>query len=305
MPTMILFAMIVAVFTVVQFIIDFSRNRSSDYLLVINGITFLVAIIGLLIFGFKSTLVDLSTYSVGHVYAYIGLIGGTLMLWYLARHLRGKKWYYYPGVLAGTGILLTLLLFAISPSFYTLFVYGLYAFFGQQAITNTVLEAMGWSAERAWYSFNYGLLLLAGGILVVLYNNFREEHPHHIFALTWALVMLISTWQHIRYEYYLAICIALLAAICVSFVIELVWRDYPGPVSGNSRDVGVGGAAGEETGAPSRKKPAKHTRKKAVRSSPVCLFHGPSLQSLSSGFLSSLFILRYQHPTPTCPQPVP
>ena len=115
MPTMILFAMIVAVFTVVQFIIDFSRNRSSDYLLVINGITFLVAIIGLLIFGFKSTLVDLSTYSVGHVYAYIGLIGGTLMLWYLARHLRGKKWYYYPGVLAGTGILLTLLLFAHQP----------------------------------------------------------------------------------------------------------------------------------------------------------------------------------------------
>ena len=129
--------MIVAVFTAVQFIIDFSRNRSSDYLLVINGITFLVAIIGLLLFGFKSTLVDLSTYSVGHIYAYLGLIGGTLMLWYLARLLRGKKWYYYPGVLAGTGILLVLILFALSPSLYTLFVYGLYAFFGQQAITNT------------------------------------------------------------------------------------------------------------------------------------------------------------------------
>jgi dolichyl-diphosphooligosaccharide--protein glycosyltransferase len=254
MPTMILFAMIVAVFTAVQFIIDFSRNRSSDYLLVINGITFLVAIIGLLLFGFRSTLVDLSTYSVGHIYAYLGLIGGTLMLWYLARNLRGKKWYYYPGVLAGTGILLVLILFTLSPSLYTLFVYGLYAFFGQQAITNTVLEAMGWSAERAWYSFNYGLLLLAGGILVVLYNNFREEHPHHIFALTWALVMLISTWQHIRYEYYLAICIALLAAICVSFVFGILWRDRVRLVSGSSIDEGAGGTVSQETGAPSRKK---------------------------------------------------
>lgn len=288
MPTMILFAMIVAVFTAVQFIIDFSRNRSSDYLLVINGITFLVAIIGLLLFGFRSTVVDLSTYSVGHIYAYLGLIGGTLMLWYLARHLRGKKWYYYPGVLAGTGILLVLILFTLSPSLYTLFVYGLYAFFGQQAITNTVLEAMGWSAERAWYSFNYGLLLLAGGILVVLYNNFREEHPHHIFALTWALVMLISTWQHIRYEYYLAICIALLAAICVSFVFGILWRDRVRLVSGSSIDEGAGGTVSQETGAPSRKKQAKHARKKATQSSPAA-YSGTLLGVLVLG-LSLLFI---------------
>jgi oligosaccharyl transferase (archaeosortase A-associated) len=156
-----------------------------------------------------------------------------------------------------------LLLFVLSPSLFTLFVYGLYAFFGQQAITNTVLEAMGWSAEHAWYSFNYGLLLLAGGILVVLYNNFREEHPHHIFALIWALVMLISTWQHIRYEYYLAVCIALLSAICVSFVIDLVWRDLRSLLSGLSRDEGMTGAVPQETGAPSRKKTAKHARKKA------------------------------------------
>jgi dolichyl-phosphooligosaccharide-protein glycotransferase len=267
MPTMILFAMIVAVFTAVQFVIDFSRNRSSDYLLVINGITFLVAIIGLLAFGFKSTLVDLSTYSVGHVYAYVGLIGGTFMLWYLARLLQGKKWYYYPGVLAGAGIIVTLLLFVLSPSLFTLFVYGLYAFFGQQAITNTVMEAMGWSVERAWYSFNFGLLLLAGGILVVLYNNYREEHPHHIFALTWAVVMLISTWQHIRYEYYLAICIALLAAICVSFALGLILRAYPGLIPGNSRNEGEGVAAEEESGVQSRKKQSKHTRKKVARSS--------------------------------------
>lgn len=288
MPTMILFAMIVAVFTAVQFIIDFCRNRSSDYLLVINGITFLVALIGLLLFGFKSTIVDLSTYSAGHIYAYLGLIGGTLMLWYLARLLRGKKWYYYPGMLAGTGVLIVLLLFAISPSLFTLFVYGLYAFFGQQAITNTVLEAMGWSADRAWYAFNYGLLLLAGGILVVLYRNLREEHPHHIFALTWALIMLISTWQHIRYEYYLAVCIALLAAICVSFVIDLVWRDRPGPVSGSSRDEGSAGADGQETVAPSRKKTAKHARKRSDPSPPAA-YSGTVLAVIVLG-LSLLFV---------------
>ena len=262
MPTMILFAMIAAIFTVVQFTIDFHRNRSSDYLLVLNCGTFLVAAAGLLVFGFKSTDVNLSNYSAGHIFAYAGLIGGTLLLWYLAHLLKGRSWYYYCGTIAGIGLVSAVALFVISQPLFTLFVYGLYSFFGQQAITETVLEAMGWSVERAWYSFNYGLLLMGGGILVVLYRNFREEHPHHIFALTWALVMLVSTWQHIRYEYYLAICIALMSAICVSFVIDLVRRDIPVLVPGTFPGQDAPGSEDQDTGTVSRKKKAKQVRKK-------------------------------------------
>lgn len=262
MPTMILFAMIVAVFTCVQFIFDFSRGRSGDYLLVINVTTFLIAIAGLILFGLKTTAVDLASYSIGHIFAYTGLIGGTILLWYLAHLLRGKKWYYYPGVLASAGILLAVLLFFLSPSLYNLFVYNLYAFFGQQAITNTVQEAMGWSIDHAWQSFNYGLLLMAGGILVVLYRNIREEHPHHIFALVWALVMLLSTWQHMRYEYYLAICIALLSAVCVSFVIDVIRPVIPGTAGSTAAGTDHPGEREPEAGSLSRKKQAKQARKK-------------------------------------------
>jgi len=269
MPTMILFAMIVAVFTCIQFIFDFSRGRSGDYLLVINVTTFLIAIAGLLLFGLKTTAVDLASYSIGHIFAYIGLIGGTILLWYLAHLLRGKKWYYYPGVLAGASILIAVLLFVVSQSLYTLFVYNLYAFFGQQAITNTVQEAMGWSIDHAWQSFNYGLLLMAGGILVVLYRNVREEHPHHIFALVWALVMLLSTWQHMRYEYYLAICIALLSALCVSFAIDLVWQSNIRSKSGLFGNDSAADAAGQVSGNVSRKKAAKYAKKKSGSSAPA------------------------------------
>ncbi len=269
MPTMILFAMIVAIFTGVQFIIEFARGRSGDYLLVINVTTFIVAIIGLLLFGLKTTIVDLSSYSIGHIYAYAGLIGGTVMLWYLAQALRGKKWYYYPLVLAGAALLITLLLFVISRPLYTLLVYDLYAFFGQEAVTETVQEAMGWSVDHAWASFNYGLLLLAGGILVILYRNVREEHPYQIFALVWALVMLLSTWQHIRYEYYLAICISLLSAICVGFAFDLTWRARSGSGSSVIRPDGTSEAPGQDTGSASRKKMAKGARTKPGSSSPA------------------------------------
>lgn len=272
MPTMILFAMIVAIFTLIQFIIDFHRNRSGEYLVIINAGTFGTAGIGLLLFGFKSTALNLSTYSPGHIFAYAGLIAGTLFLWYFARILKGKAWYFYPAALAGTGVLLVLVLFTISQPMFTLFVYGLYGFFGQQAITETVLEAMGWSVERAWFAFSYGLLLMAGGILVILYRNIREEHPHHIFALTWALVMLVSTWQHVRYEYYLAVCIALLSAIAVTFVIDLSWRTIHLTAASTAGGEGADGRSGpssRDAAAPPRKKMPKQARKKtSISASP-------------------------------------
>ena len=225
MPTMILFAMIVGIFTVIQFIIDVLRGRTSEYLLFINTVIFTIAIIGLLIFGIKSSGINLSSYSIGHIYAYLGLIGGTAFLYGIAYYLKGKKRYYYPVILVGCGILFALILFITSPQMYNLFITALFAFFGQQAVTNTVQEARGWAPNLAWMTFNYGLILMAGGALVMIYKNLRDEHPHQIFALVWSLVMLFSTWQHIRYEYYLAVNVALLSAVCISFTFDYGWAD--------------------------------------------------------------------------------
>jgi len=220
MPTMILFAMIVGIFTVIQFVVDVYRGRTSEYLLVINTVIFAIAIIGLLIYGLKDSGVNLIFYSIGHVYVYLALIGGTGFLYGVARLVKEKNWYYYPAVLIGSGIAFSLILLIVSPQLYNLFISSFFAFFGQQAVTNTVQEARGWTAALAWMTFNYGLILMVGGALVMLYNNLKEEHPHQIFALVWSLVMLFSTWQHVRYEYYLAVNVALLSAVCVSFTFE-------------------------------------------------------------------------------------
>jgi dolichyl-diphosphooligosaccharide--protein glycosyltransferase len=225
MPTMILFAMIVGIFTVIQFVIDVYRRKTSEYLLVINTVIFAVAIIGFLVYGFDIPGIDLIFYSIGHIYAYLALIGGTAFLYGIAHYLKGKDWYYYPAVLIGSGIIFTIILFIVSPDLYNLFINSLILFFGQQAMSNTIQEARSWTLDLAWMTFNYGIILMVGGALVMLYNNLKEEHPHQMFALVWSLVMLISTWQHIRYEYYLAVNIALLSAVCVSFTFEYGWTD--------------------------------------------------------------------------------
>jgi oligosaccharyl transferase (archaeosortase A-associated) len=218
MPTMILFAMIVGIFTVVQFTIDVFRGRTSEYLLLINITIFIIATAGLLLFGLKSSGIDLSTYSIGHIFAYLGMIFGTAFLYLLQHYLKEKEKYYYPAALAGCGLVFTVFLWIAIPQLYTLLIYDLFSFFGQAPVTNTVQEARGWALDMAWMTFNYGLLLMAGGVLVMIYKNIRNEHPEQIFALVWSIVMFFSTWQHVRYEYYLAINVALLAAVCVMYL---------------------------------------------------------------------------------------
>jgi oligosaccharyl transferase (archaeosortase A-associated) len=267
MPTMILFAMIVGIFTVVQCIVDAYRGRSSSYFLVINGTVFCTAIIGLLLFGLKSPGIDLSTYSIGHIYAYLLLIGGTVVLYALAERLKGKEKWYFPLALAGCTLLSVIVLFVASPQIYNLFVSSLFAFFGQQPITNTVEEAMGWSPDRAWLSFNYGLILFAGGVLVMLYNNWKEEHPGEVFALVWSLVMFASTWQHVRYEYYLAINIALLSAVCAAFVFGKGWKVLYPRFTMTGAEPAPSGSKERGKKSSSREKPRKKDRKKTDRSS--------------------------------------
>jgi dolichyl-diphosphooligosaccharide--protein glycosyltransferase len=267
MPTMILFALIIAIFTLIQSVINFFQNRSCKYLAVINTLIFLIVIIGLFIFGIKHPGLDLSLYSIGHVYAYIGLIGWTWLLYILAQYLKGKERFYYPAVLAGIAIAFGAALFLISPDIYNLLINSLVSFFGQAAVTDTVQEARGWRADLAWFTFNYGLLLFAGGALVMIYNNIKEEHPHQMFALVWSLVMFYSTWQHIRYEYYLAINITLLSAVCVHFVIEHGWADVSRLTTTAGSDSRTQGKkrGGEEDAV--RGKKQKKGQKKSARSS--------------------------------------
>jgi len=219
MPTILLFAMIVGIFTLIQFIVDVFRKRQTEYLLLMNTIIFSIVIIGLLLFGFKTIGLNLSSYSIGHVYAYLGLIGVTGLLYLVAQRVKHTP-VYFPLVLGGVGVGGIFGLMIVSPQLYKLLIASFFAFFGQIAVTNTVQEAMGWTATGAWNTFNFGLYLMGAGIIVMLIKNIKDEHPYQIFTVLWSMVILLSTWQHVRYEYYFAVNVVLLSAVFVSFIID-------------------------------------------------------------------------------------
>lgn len=212
MPTMIIFAMIVAVYTLFQYLYDFWKQQSDDGLLLVNAIVFLSAVVGILLIGFNTTSLSMNRYSPAQVVAYLALIVATAVLWYISRALQGKPWYYYPGILAGAGAVISVLLCLIAPAFYEMLIGNFFAFFGQSATISTIQEARPWEAGLAWDAFGLGLILMFGGFAALIWDFVRKGRSEHLFVVIWSVVILLSTIQHVRYEYYIAVNIALLAA---------------------------------------------------------------------------------------------
>ena len=111
------------------------------------------------------------------------------------------------------------------PEVYNLLVSSLISFFGEQPVTTTVQEARAWSFDAAWATFHWGLVLAAGGAATLIWWIYRKMNPAYVFVLVWTGIILASTAAHLRYEYYLAANIALLAAVFAGAVINVTWKD--------------------------------------------------------------------------------
>jgi dolichyl-diphosphooligosaccharide--protein glycosyltransferase len=89
--TVILALIIIAVYTLIQFILDYFSKQDSNYLVGVNVGVFLVSIFFLFLFGFKPESLALTQYSIGIVYVYCALITETIVLFLLSAFFQGKK----------------------------------------------------------------------------------------------------------------------------------------------------------------------------------------------------------------------
>ncbi|QSZ67278.1 oligosaccharyl transferase, archaeosortase A system-associated [Methanofollis aquaemaris] len=280
MPTMILFALIVAIYTLFQFIFDAWQGRESADLLVINTVLFAVATVGLLIFGLKHEGFGFARYSLGHVLSYLLIIAGTWALYLLARVTKERPKYIYPLSLLGISVFGLIGMMIVAPDIYAIFVSNFLGFFGQSAQILTVMEAAPWSFEKAWYAFGYGLVLMAGGLAVLGYGAVAKRRPEHLFVLVWSALLLISTWRHLRYEYYLAVNVALLAGLCAGTVFDWGWKGLA-----TSRTRVQPQKEETNTGKGKKKNTPKKSEKKASGPDPMQI-----LGMIITGILSIAFI---------------
>jgi len=221
MPTMLVFALIVAIITPIWFMIQRHNNHLGASALVINTTTFIIAILGFFSIGVNTSQLGMDFYSTGHPIAYGLIILGTWILFGFSYYLRNKSFISYVLAIIGVTVLGIVLFALLFPSMFTYFLQNANAFFGEDIHWKTIQEARQWTFFDAWHTFNYSLFLFAGGILVLLRKFKREINPSYIFLLIWSVLILYATCEHIRYEYYMAVPIAMLAGISVGTAINL------------------------------------------------------------------------------------
>lgn len=229
MPTMLVFALMVAILTPIWFMIQRYNNHLGASALIVNTTTFLVAIVGFFAIGVNTPEVGMDFYSPGHPIAYGLIILATWILFGFSYYLRHKSFSTFVLTLAGVTILGIILFALFFPSLFQYFISNANAFFGEDIHWKTIQEARQWTFTDAWHTFNYSLILFAAGVLILL-NKFRREiNPSYIFILIWSVLILFATSEHIRYEYYMAVPIALLSGIAIGSAIDLVLSLKSGP----------------------------------------------------------------------------
>ncbi len=256
MPTMILFGLLVMVYTPLQGLMDAASSRSSDYLVLLNGIAFGIGIVGLLAFGIQHSGLSLSQYSLGHVIAYILLILGTVAVALLARYFQGRAIHYILA-LAGIGVAGAGITALAAPAVFEAFAAGSGAFFSSSTEVLTIVEARPWTIGQAWFSFQTGLILMAGGFGLLAVQVYRERRAEGLFVIVWSLLILLATWSHWRYEYYLSVNVALLSAVLVGGVAAHCWGDLKSLVSR--------GEEGAARNAAKKERKEKHRKEHAGR----------------------------------------
>ena len=167
MSTMVVFGLFVAIFTLIQFIISHRSGKPTEYLLVLNVISFAVVAIGMLLYGIQNMSFSFVSYSLGVLCAHLGLIFGTIILYITSKIVAKKQfqWYYYPGAL----VVLILIILGIGavalPSLFASAMGSMSQFFSTTAAQSTIAEMAAWTMEGAVSSFGWGLLLATGGFI--------------------------------------------------------------------------------------------------------------------------------------------
>ena len=217
MPTMILFALVAGVFTVLQAVRNHIDGTGPEGLLIVNAVTFTVPAVFLPLSGFMDDGMSLSLYSVAHVYAYLLLIAATALLAGISLALKGKRNEYLAALAALT---IAAVAFLNLTHIGKTMANGLITFFGRDMTATAIREMAPWDPSLAWQSFNVGLLLIPAGLVLLALRFRRENRPELLFTIVWSVVILIATIQHLRFEYYLAVNLALLAAVVVAWALD-------------------------------------------------------------------------------------
>ena len=176
MPTMLLFGLIVAIYTLLQFIWDTLQNKLSKSLALTNIAVFTPIILFIVIFGIKQPGFSPQQYSISQLLFILLIIGETLVLYFLSKELSGNKKLYLISIVAG-GATLFITIYLLNGETFSL----LSILFGQSYEFATITETQPWTLSLAFSTLNLTLILAMVGFGILSYHLFTKKRPEHLF----------------------------------------------------------------------------------------------------------------------------
>ncbi len=232
-----LFALIVVIYAVFQYILDNFHNESSDYLGFTGIVTFLVSTVIILPFVHPDMGFSLYYYSWFHVITAFGSMAVFAVLSFIEREFERKqiKAYYYPLLIVGISLLALVVVKVASPALYSLIVSAPNTVFGvQTGGAATIGEASSmfyyggtFTLARAFGNFTTtGFLVSTLGILILFAKMFRKPRPEEVVLLAWSILLLLAIYGQNRFAYYYSINVSVLCAFVGSLLLEKVkWNE--------------------------------------------------------------------------------
>jgi len=254
-----LFVFIIFVFAVIQFVMDHLRGKSTDYLCIVAGFCFLIAL-----FMVAVSWNGYGAWSLGFSSLLIG-IAAFLALGMLSSLMAGKdmKRVYYPLALLVLGGIGAVLFRVIDPSLFNSILDKTSTFRPVGGML-TVAEVAPLSLSTAWDQFTIDFYLALIALAIIVYLIIKEGTAEKTLLFVWSVVILVATFSQNRFGYYFAVNVAVLTAYLSWKILEFAGlRESPEALEleEDSRDRKVE----KEGGKTKRGKKAKRDKKKAKK----------------------------------------
>jgi oligosaccharyl transferase (archaeosortase A-associated) len=225
-----IFIGLIGLYIPVQFVIDRKFGRSSAYLLLTGGITFLVSILIILPVAVSGgTGFEIISYlpTMFHV-AFLSVFFFLCVLLFAMQKLQFKKWWHNPLLLLlifGTGVF-SLKIFALQ--FYLSATDGIGYLLGG-GVLSTIQEAVplfntpsgGFTLTNVWNAFSFSFYIALLALIYFIYKTRREKYPPEaVFLITWSLIILVLTVLQRRFIYLFAVNNAIFTAYFIVGVLK-------------------------------------------------------------------------------------
>lgn len=220
----ILFGGIFFAFFTTQLLIDHFNNNDAKYLLSLASLVYLPPIVMILPYTLAAPLNMYPSYNI----PILVVIFLTFVICYLLHIALRRNKLTKDLILAFTAVSI-LIIFALNKCLFLSNVfkgyYSLTSTYAAKTISEGHPTIIGYdgkfTARLFWNFYLWTMPLAIIGLCSLVYRTYKQRHPAEFFLLIWSLTIIALACREMRFNYYLAINIAILAGYSVYFLFNL------------------------------------------------------------------------------------